>query len=155
MTTTNTSIAAATLAMAASLAKYVTVVEKEIKFDKAAYVETLPEGITVDTIKQIQEHNSVFFPAVEHAIGTAGNSLMKANDDIVDLKTTVSLVGRDRYEVKQVRMRESVNPQDRTVVVQKWGAISSNLITHAAEKGAEMGHVRSFLNEEAKAAYGK
>lgn len=148
-----------TLDMAKHVADHLTVVEGEIKVDEATYIKSLPEGITEDTIKKIQEHNSVFFPAAEHAVGSAMFGLYQNDAELKDQSTKIKLVGKDTFEVSSTRERrypdmigrKNGNPEAEIV---KHMVISSDLTTHAAQNGGEIKLVRAHLSAEAAKAFG-
>ena len=64
-------------AMAATLAEQIEVNATASTIAADAYVKTLPEGITLETVQKIQDHNAVFFPAVTKAFGEKAIDAMK------------------------------------------------------------------------------
>ena len=46
------------------------------------YEKHLPEGITLETVNRIHEHNRTFFPAVFEAFGDVSESALKKNKDL-------------------------------------------------------------------------
>lgn len=120
-----------------------------------AYVKSLPEGITIDTVKAVQEHNSVFFPAVTKAFGHKAIAAMKKDKKLESLDLSVPMVGDDKFDVTFKKSYDFTNTQTKETST-AYGGLSASLTVQAARhnRGA-MGSIKQELKEAALAAFGK
>ena len=73
------------------------------------YEQSLPEGLTVETVKNVNAHNGNFVAATTHAIGTIAVDTLKANKDLKEVTGDIKTVGRDHVGVTVTRQRDYVN----------------------------------------------
>jgi hypothetical protein len=90
-------------ALASTLGAQIEIKEGAAIISADAYVKSLPEGLTMETVKALQEHNSVFFPAVTKAFSEKSIEAMKADDKIEQLDLSVPMVGEDKFDVTFTR----------------------------------------------------
>ena len=76
-------------AMAATLRPQITIAAGAGNIAADAYVKTLPEGITIETVQKLQDHNAVFFPAVTKALGEESIEAMKKDSTIESVSLSV------------------------------------------------------------------
>lgn len=142
--------------LAKILAKKVKIDGSEVVFDADAYVSTLPEGLGEDTIKALQTHNSVFFPAAALAAGHKANKAFAGKDAPEKIKGSVALVGKDTFDLSFTKKREYPNPQDKDgPAVTKYCVVTAGVTQYAARNSVgEFAKVCNTLSEEAIKAYG-
>lgn len=111
-----------------------------------AYVGTLPEGLTEDMVKAVQNHNQVFYPAVTQAFGETAIEAMKKDKKLEQLTVEVPLVGHDHFDLTLNRSRTFPNPAGGDPI-QKWGVVNAQLVTQAARANrGDMNSVRDHLS---------
>ncbi len=120
-----------------------------------AYVKSLPEGLTLDTVKALQEHNANFYPAVTKAFGEKSIEAMKTDAKLNQLDLSVPMVGDDRFDVTFKRSYEHMDMATKEMKT-SFGGVSASLTVQAARhnRGA-MGSIKNELKEAALAAFGK
>jgi hypothetical protein len=149
-------IHAEVLELANKLSNEITVKDGQMTIAENAYVGTLPEGLTVEKVEELQKHNSLFYPAVTHAFGEKAVEMMKKDKKLMELGLTVPMVGRDHFDLDIKRSKTYPNPQDENAPVTKYGQINAQLVTHAARANrGEMNSVRDMISEMALASLTK
>jgi hypothetical protein len=119
------------------------------------YVTTLSEGLTEDTVKAVQKHNSTFFPAVTLAVGDIAVAAMKKDKKLEVVTGEFKMVGRDHFDVTINRTKEARNPSNGETIT-KYGSVSATMTTHSAQVSrGEMSHVKTHLQEAALKAFGE
>lgn len=138
-------------------------IKKEITIDgstgvatvpKELYANTLPDGLTVDTIKQLQDHNSQFAAASYMALGEASIPVMKKHKDLDRSTLDIPTVGKDHFSLTFDRSGEVRAPgggDPKTVY--GTGRVAFNM--YGTKNRGELSKVRDMLSEKAAAALGK
>lgn len=120
-----------------------------------AYVKSLPEGITLEQVQTLQEHNATWFPAVTKAFGTKAIEAMKSDPEMSSLTLTVPLVGEDKFDAtfsREYTYTDTKTKQQKTA----YGGLNASLTVQAAQQSrGAMGAVRRELKEAALTAFGK
>ncbi len=152
---TTSKIPAPVLALAEQLSKKIAIVEGKLTIDADAYVTTLPESLSVEQAKAVQEHNTHFYPAVTKAAGDIAVAHFKKEKKIDQLDLEVPLLGKDHFDLTFERSRDFPNPQDKANPIKVWGNVKASLTTQAA-RGSRgvMNTVRDELSEAALKAFG-
>jgi hypothetical protein len=135
--------------LSTKLAEKFTIVDGKLVIDPDAYTQTLPENISVETLKQVHDHNSNFYPAVSLAAGNAARQAMALDKTIEEMHVEVPMLGGDRFNLTAHRSRTFPIPKSDKVTLQ-YGTLSATLVTQSARasRGA-MNHVRDYLAAEA------
>lgn len=120
-----------------------------------AYVKSLPEGLTIDTVKAIQEHNAVFFPAVTKAFGHKAIEAMKTDSKLASLDLSVPMVGDDKFDVTFEKQYDFLNTTTKEKQTAFGGLKASFTVQAARHNRGAMGAVKQELKEAALAAFGK
>jgi hypothetical protein len=144
-----TKLSAAIKELSTKLAEKITVVDGKLVIDADAYVQTLPEHISVEMLKNVHEHNSNFYPAVSLATGNAARHAMEKDKTIEAMPLEIPLIGGDHFDLTVHRSRTFPIPKSDKVTTQ-YGTLSATLVTQSARasRGA-MNHVRDHLAAEA------
>lgn len=101
-----------TVTLAEAMGLKVTKVEEGIvRFDENTFKDTLPKGLTVDTVHQVQDHIKDFTGQFAKTVGIEGAKAMEADKKLNSVSAGL-VVGRDRVEVN-VQRQTTVN--DETV----------------------------------------
>lgn len=135
-------------------------IKKEIKIDtktgiatisETLYKDNLPEGMTIDNVKAVQDYNSRIVAATGLALGEASIPVMKKHKELEFTELTLPIV-KDTASFTFDRQSTSRNPTDGSEVI-KHGALSVKYVTSGAgtSKG-ELKKVRAHLFESAAAA---
>lgn len=142
-------------ALATDLAPQIEVKEGVATIAADAYVKSLPEGITLDTVKKLKEHDAVFFPAVTKAFGEKSIETMKADDKIEQLDLSVPMVGDDKFDITFKRSYEHMDMATKEMKT-SYGGLSASLTVQAARhnRGA-MSSVKNDLKIAAMAVFAK
>lgn len=127
----------------------------KIEFDANAYLQTLPEGITVDQVKALHDHNATFFPAATLSVGKVAIEAMKKDKKIDSLSVEIPMYGKDHFDLTIERQRTFPNPQDKEKSTTTFGNVKASYTVQAARgsRGA-MNSVRDELSAAALAALG-
>lgn len=115
--------------------------------DKKLHEELLPEGMTADTLKQVQAHYSNLLAASAHAVGTLAQDFLKKHKKIEEVHMDKFHIGRDSIRVNYKRSVEvgGIGGAKTT----KHGWITAKLTTGAAGSGAgQFGRIRQHFAEQ-------
>ncbi len=142
-------------ALANSIKEKIEIKEGVVAADDKIYKDSLPEGITMDHVKQLREHNSKFFPAASLAVGELAIKEFKKDNKLETVTASFPMGGRDHFDVIFDRQKETRNPSTGETSM-KYAALGASMVVHAARasRGA-MSVVKAHLDEAARAAYGK
>lgn len=97
-------------ALSAQLAKKVTIEGGKAVIVPDAFESTLPEGLTLDGVKAVQQHESDFESALAHRVGVAAVDAMKADATVSDVKGTTKM-GNVGLTAKVARSAAYPNPR--------------------------------------------
>lgn len=136
-------------ALAADLKGQIEIKEGAATIAADAYTASLPEGITVDIVKQLQDHNAVFFPAATKAFGEKAIEAMKVDGKLESLDLTVPMVGDDKFDVSFKRSYEHMDMATKEMKT-SYGGVSASLTVQAARHNR--GHMSAIKNELKAAA---
>jgi hypothetical protein len=119
-----------------------------ITFDKDTYQSTLPEDISFDTIKKVDDHNRRFAAALTNHVG---NVAIEAMEKDKDLKQVSGQVKGGAITFGAVTQREGTvrNPTSGEVTTTK--GPTRTTIKHTASKGAS-GYLKTVKNALAEKA---
>ena len=141
--------------MAATLAEQIEVNATASTIAADAYVKTLPEGITLETVQKLQDHNAIFFPAVTKALGEESIEAMKKDSSIESVSLSVPMVGEDRFDISFQKKYQYMDTKTKEMK-DAFGGVSASLTVQAARhnRGA-MGSIKNDLKAQALAAFGQ
>ena len=130
-----------------------------VELDKEFYAETLPEGLTMDTVKQLQKHNANVVAGVGMAFGEVSIEAMKKDKQLKETqfstnigKDTVGGVFRREYEKSMGIPKDGEERKTETA----YGQLNMSYKVHGAagSRGA-LKKVRDGLNAMARDALTK
>lgn len=141
--------------MAATLRPQISITQGEGGIAADAYVKTLPEGITIETVQKLQDHNAIFFPAVTKALGEESIEAMKKDSSIESVSLSVPMVGEDRFDISFQKQYQYMDTKTKEMK-DAFGGVSASLTVQAARhnRGA-MGAIKNDLKAQALAAFGQ
>lgn len=117
------------------------------------YYETLPEGITKDVLKKVNDHKTAYAAAGVLVAGEQANAHGKDHKDFEEHTFRFGLHGRDHLDVVWKRETTTINPQTKEPMV-KHGVVTAKIREHASNNGAgEIKQIRSYLSEQAEKFY--
>lgn len=144
----------AIVALADKLEPYFKIEDKKPTIGPEAYLETLSENVTPEMVQLVDDHDSLFLPAVKLAYGRVSQSVLEKDKTIDALTVEVPMAGRNHFDMTYSRSQTFPNPAGSEPVT-KYGVIKSALITQAAVSSrGDMARVRDFLSTEALKAFG-
>lgn len=115
------------------------------KLANTVFEESLPEGITIDTVKKVQESVLDFTDAATKALGEAGLDFLKEKTDIGSVSLTGKL-GNDVMNVEIERKRTFRNPSTGEPGV-KYGGVSASLKTGVGSGRGGFKEITGQINE--------
>lgn len=147
------------LELADKLKKHLEVDKKTGTIGVAAntYAELLPEGITAETIKKINEHNGVLAAAGAVVVGQIGIEVMKKNKSVDRVEAVIPMVGKDSMSFNFQRSRpvnvpgQNGEPNSTKTV---YGSMQVQIDLYAEKPRGDLRKARELLALEAAAAFG-
>ena len=113
-----------------------------------AYEQTLPDGITLDIVKQVQDHQKHFVIA---AAGAAGRVVIEAmaKDPKLAKGSVEFAMGRDKVTAQTMREKEFTNHfakdgQEATIRVPAYTSVK--IESHAGKTGADFKKMQADLS---------
>lgn len=116
----------------------------DLIIDKAAYAESLPEGLTIELAEQFAKHHSVMYPALGLAVGRVSTKLAAENPDLKKVVLEMPAIGKDRVVVNYDRERTFADNQAKGTIT-KPGQINIQHNVYATKNRGEVTKVKSFL----------
>ena len=141
--------------LAATLADQIDVTSAGSTIAADAYVKSLPEGITLETVQKINEHNSVFFPAVTKSFGEKALNVMKEDNALESCSLTVPMVGDDKFDVSVQKQYQYLNTKTKEMETAFGGVSASYTVQSARQNRGAMQSIRNDLKAQALALFGK
>ncbi len=117
------------------------------------YEQNLPEGVSMDTLKEIQKHNNTFIAAAAHAFGTEAIGTMKKNAEVSAVSLSIPTVGKDSLDLSIQRERPIPNANGEGTTV-KYGSLQAKYNMYGAGSRGQLLKVKQELSEAASAAFG-
>ena len=117
------------------------------------YEASLPEGLTVEVVKTVNNHNGNFVAGTAHALGTIAVDTLKANKDLKEVTGDIKTVGKDHVGITVTRSREYVNRLgggNETIV--KFGVTDATYHHAPGTNSGQLKVVRGVIGELAVAA---
>lgn len=128
---------------------------KTVTTKDGLYESTLPEGLTIDIVKNVQDHNSTFVAAGAHAFGKLAVDAMKANKGLDKLTVDITMCGKDSVSYTVDREQERINHLGGGETIHKFGVITTTLDVRAGKNGGQLKVARSLIGEMAMASLKK
>lgn len=140
-------------ALAAALKPEIEIKEGAATIAADAYVKNLPDGITLEIVKKIKDHDAIFFPAVTKAFCEESIDVMKADKKIESLDLSVPMVGDDKFDITFKRSYEHMDMATKEMKT-SYGGLSASLTVQAARhnRGA-MSAIKNDLKVKAMAEF--
>ena len=142
-------------ALAANLRPQIEIKEGVASISADAYVKSLPDGITLDTVKKIKEHDAVFFPAVTKAFGESAIEAMKADEKLESIDLPVPMVGDDKFDITFKRSYEHMDMATKEMKTSYGGLTASLTVQAARHNRGAMTAIKIELKAAALAAFAK
>lgn len=117
------------------------------------YEKTLPQGLTMDIVNQVAEHNTNFVAGATHAFGQMAMGLMSENKKLDTVIGQMTMGGEDSLNLHYTRSKEMHVP-GKDDKITKYGVTNITYEVKAGKNGGELKKVRTQLNELAFAAFG-
>lgn len=89
------------------------------------FASTLPEDLSIETVKRVSEHNGNFIAAGALAFGDMSVAAMAKNKGLEQTTLKIAMAGRDSVEYTVDRTKQYRNPQDEKNPIVKHGVVSA------------------------------
>jgi hypothetical protein len=122
-----------------------------IETDKDLVKELLPEGLTMDDIKRVQQFNSDVVAGAAHAVGEVGIPFLKKHPKVEHVHLPALNIGRDKIRVNLARERTVTGPGGKSATHHGYleakytsgsagtsGAAFKRIRDHHASEGAKL-----------------
>ena len=119
------------------------------------YERLLPEGLTVDIIQQVKDHDTKMVAAVPLALGEMSIPVMKKNKGLEKTTLVVPTVGKDTIGATFRRELVSPNPAEPGTTVTTHGSVRVEMTQYANGSRGELAKVKTALRDMAWEAFGK
>lgn len=127
--------------------------------EEGLYEKSLPEGITADQIKAIQQHNTALVAASAMAVGELAIDAFKADKDLQRVTAEIPAVG-DKISTAVIRSREypaggipkEGEVRDPNAKITKYGVIEASYEVASNGNKGELKKVRAHIGALAAAA---
>jgi hypothetical protein len=116
---------------------------------------TLPEGLTPEIAKALDNHTTNFIAGGTLAFGELAVEAMKGNKKLEAAQIEIPMVGRNAMSVSVERQQEFVNhmSEDKEKVT-KFGLVKTSVDIRGAKNAGELKKARSIISDLATAAFG-
>jgi len=129
------------------------VIAKEDTKLEDLYISNLPEGITKDTVKKIQDHNSLFAAASTYGVGLQVIDFLKQNEGVKKVEFSAPMVGKDSFEASFNRHSEYPKVGgDAGEKISKYCTVTTGFEIQGTRNVGDMKKVRLALGELGAAA---
>lgn len=105
-----------------------------IKETVSTYAESLPDGITTDTIKVINNHNASYIKAAHAAVGDLSVKIFKEDNTVQNTHTKLDMVG-NTLKINVDRNKTFTNPGTREKI-ERPAFMSSDISVRGASGSA-------------------
>lgn len=140
------------------------VIEKNIEIDhktgigsekEGVFEKTLPEDLSMDTVKRVGDHNSSFIAAGALAFGNLAVKAMQKNAELTETDIQLKMTGRDHVGYHMNRTKEYQNHLSGGGAVVKHGVLTTDYHVSGGRNSGELKRVREHLAEAADKAFAK
>jgi hypothetical protein len=122
------------------------------------YGDTLPEGITLDIINKVKEHDSHFYAGAALAVGELSTDRFVEEKELKQTTAEFKVGGNDTFTTTHNRSveRKAFHSSGSTELITTYGHMR-NAVTNEAVRNSvlPMSEVKNWLQEEALKRYGK
>jgi hypothetical protein len=141
------------------------VIEKHIEIDsktgngtekESVFEKTLPDDLSIETVKKVNDHNSNFIAAGAYAFGQMAIKAMSKNASLEEADLKLKMAGRDHVEYHMNRQKTYANHltgNGESVV--KYGVLTTEYQVSGGRNSGQLKHVRDELAEIAQKALNK
>lgn len=119
--------------------------------EKDYYATHLPDGVTVEAVKALQDYNTEIVAAGALALGELAVETMKKDKELKVVELQIPTIGKDHFDFRVDRSYPSRNPSTGEST-EKFGRVSVSHTTYATEKKGQFNAVRSHLADLAMKA---
>lgn len=120
---------------------------------EGTYVELLPEGITEDTVKKLQAHNSHLVAAAALATGELAIDYLKKHKSVAAVELSMPTTGKDTLDITVKRDKQVTNPQTKEAST-VYGAVTAGFSIYSTRPRGELAKVKDHLADLALKALG-
>lgn len=129
-----------------------------ISADKDLYENTLPEDLTMDTVKKVYGHTEDVVAAMTLATGELGEAAMKKNKKLDSVSSELKIGKHAEINVGYLRSQEQTirnmqNPKEPPKKVTKHGVTTARVKTFGQKNRGELKKVRAHLAERAEGLF--
>ena len=117
------------------------------------YESNLPQGLTIDTIKQVSDYNTSFIAAGTYAFGKLAVEAMAGNKELSTITAELKMGIKDSLSLNIERKKEFVNRLGDGATVEKYGAITASYDVRSGKgSSGQLKAARNVIGELAEAS---
>lgn len=121
--------------------------------EKDFYKTVLPDDISIDMLKRVQQFSRDFYAGSVHATGVLGEAYLKKHKDVDKVSLEKLALGQDVIRAQYDREVEVSSP--RTGPVTKYGWLTGKYTAAASSNGAaQVGRIRTHFAEQGAVLFG-
>lgn len=119
--------------------------------DKNAFAKILPEDLTVETFKRVQDTLSLVAAAGTLMVGEIGTVGMEADANLDKVSMKLPTVGRDYFNFEMKRSVQVPVFEDKVYkgTTPKYGVATASLVVQGTRDVGEMARIRDLLSSQA------
>lgn len=159
---TKPEISEAVLEMAKAIEAELTLDNKTgiVAAGEGIYEKTLPENLTIDTVKAVSTHNANFVAAGSYAVGSMAVAAMAKHKNLERVSSEIKMAGKDVLNVAVERSKDFVNHLKRDEKGEpeksiRFGVVTTGYEVRAGKNAGELKKVRSAIADMAMAKLSK
>lgn len=122
------------------------------KEDSNIYEDTLPEGLDLETVAAVNDHNTTFIAGSALAIGEMAVEALSNNTDTDRIEGKVKMASADSIKINVDRSKEFTNHLTDGKKSTKYGVVSSNYEVRAGKNSGQLKAARLAISELATKA---
>lgn len=116
------------------------------------YYDSLPEGLTAETVDAVSTHNTNFIAAGAYAFGRLGVEAMKSSKSLDKASIEVKMAGKDTVGYTLDRKKNFTNPMAGGETIESMGVISTTYSVKGAKSGSgQLKIARNLISDLAMA----
>ncbi len=116
------------------------------------YENNLPQGLTIDTIKQVSEYNTSFIAAGAYAFGKLAVEAMEGNKQLEKATAELKRGVKDAVSYNIDRKKDWVNRLGDGATIEKYGVVTASYDVRAGKgSSGQLKAARTLISELAEA----
>lgn len=118
------------------------------------FEQNLPEGVTMEVLKEAQAHTNTFIAAAASVLGNEAIGVMKKNAELQSVSMSIPTVGKDSIDMVFKRESQVPSAAGEGTTNTKYGVLSTKFSMYGTGSRGQLLKVKQDLSEKASAAFG-